>query len=307
MVSVTDWNRDGLQAAFYIDEVMHGNNPDKIPPSAITGQAGTWPNILVNGGFENWQRGNGPFTSGYTADRWGLTLSASTITISRAAAQDTGSGSQYQATGTYTHVAAGFAIIFQNVENFAEYRGRTVRFFARVLTSINGAAFIRISDSSGATDSSATGNNVLTTLNVSRTIASNATLLQLAIIINTGTNNFIIDNCYATIGPVAPTSFQARAKAEEDLRCARYYQVVHPTARFRSSAANEFHDINVVFPAVMPGAPTVTRTAGSMSNVAGTPATANVTTQGLRYEVQANLTGNDTFETNGKLTLEYNP
>ena len=41
--------------------------------------------------------------------------------------------------------------------------------------------------------------------------------------------------------------------------------------------------------AAMPGAPTITRTAGTTGNLAGTPATANATAQGLRYEVQANL------------------
>src|SRR5215472_3743812 len=27
-------------------------------------------NLLVNGGFEIWQRGNGPYTTSYSADRW---------------------------------------------------------------------------------------------------------------------------------------------------------------------------------------------------------------------------------------------
>lgn len=308
VVTNTDWNRDALQNAFYLDEVLHGNNPDKIPPAAITGQAGLWPNILVNGGFEIWQRGTGPFTTGYTADRWGIATSGgSTVTVSRAASQDTGSGSQFEVTGTYTHVAAGSVVLFQNVEDFANYRGRTVRFFARVLTSVNAAAFIRIGDGVSAGDSGLTGNNVITTLTATRTVASNAAILQFAIIFNVATCNFIIDNCYATIGPAAPTAFQARQKAEEDRRCAAYYQIVHPSVRFRSTIANEFHDQHVQFPARMGGIPTITRTAGTTGNLAGTPGVANQGFQGCRYEVQANLTNTDTFAVNEKLTLEYNP
>src|SRR5204863_3516732 len=127
------------------------------------------------------------------------------------------------------------------------------------------------------------------------------------VVFSVATCNFIIDNVMFTLGNTNPTTFQARAKPEEDLRCARYYQVVHPSVRFRSTAARVFHDQNVVFPAAMPGAPTITRTAGTTGNLAGTPATANATAQGLRYEVQANLTATDTFETNAKLVLEYNP
>src|SRR5215510_13632472 len=31
-------------------------------------------NLLTNGGFEIWQRGNGPLTTGYTTDRWLINL-----------------------------------------------------------------------------------------------------------------------------------------------------------------------------------------------------------------------------------------
>ena len=64
-------------------------------------------NLLTDGAFEIWQRGNGPFTTNgaYTADRWLISLgSGSTMSVARQ-----GSGNPdtlYAAALTYTHGAA---------------------------------------------------------------------------------------------------------------------------------------------------------------------------------------------------------
>src|SRR5215471_9446079 len=67
------------------------------------------PSQLVNGGFEIWQRGNGPFTTSgsFTADRWLIVLGG-TSTISIGPANSPAPPSTAQGTslnGNYTHNA----------------------------------------------------------------------------------------------------------------------------------------------------------------------------------------------------------
>src|SRR5215471_11335382 len=63
-------------------------------------------NLLTNGGFEIWQRGNGPFTASnaFAADRWRIGLAGSdTLSVSRDGANvDAGLGSQWDAVCTFT-------------------------------------------------------------------------------------------------------------------------------------------------------------------------------------------------------------
>ena len=68
-------------------------------------------NLLTNGGFEIWQRGNGPYTGNgvYIADRWLLTL-VDTLSVSRNTANvDTSLGSNYCAACTFTLGSGGGA------------------------------------------------------------------------------------------------------------------------------------------------------------------------------------------------------
>src|SRR5262249_5581526 len=45
-------------------------------------------NLLHNGRFTVWQRGAGPFTNGYTADRWQIGRATDTISVSQGTATD---------------------------------------------------------------------------------------------------------------------------------------------------------------------------------------------------------------------------
>src|SRR5215831_2861310 len=73
----------------------------------LLGPSAQRPNLLTNGGFEIWQRGNGPFTAGYHADRWTLQAGGTdTFSVSRDSTnQDT--GSQYCAAVTFTPGTGG--------------------------------------------------------------------------------------------------------------------------------------------------------------------------------------------------------
>jgi hypothetical protein len=59
-------------------------------------------NLLTNGGFEVWQRGNGPFTTAYTADRWGWkTSTANAVRIRTYDGTTIGSGTYHSGSGAY--------------------------------------------------------------------------------------------------------------------------------------------------------------------------------------------------------------
>src|SRR5215831_14931150 len=78
--------------------------------------------LLVNGGFEVWSRGAGPFTTGvYAADRWSLGIgSGSTLSVTRDTGNvDTGSGAA--AVATYTHSTTSF--LLQKLEDYGNVRG----------------------------------------------------------------------------------------------------------------------------------------------------------------------------------------
>lgn len=58
-----------------------------MPPLVVdAGRTLSYPeNLLTNGGFENWQRGTGPFTAhkSFHADEWNLGVSGATATVTR--------------------------------------------------------------------------------------------------------------------------------------------------------------------------------------------------------------------------------
>jgi len=95
-------------------------------------------NLLTNGGFEIWQRGNGPFTTNFaaSADRWFLNASGNdTNSVSKNTA-NVDVGSQACAAITYTRgtgTVGGMYQLFQN-DNFS-FAGRTITLSARVRTS----------------------------------------------------------------------------------------------------------------------------------------------------------------------------
>src|SRR5262249_55251334 len=67
--------------------------------------------LLPNGGFEIWQRGNGPFTANgvYTADRWQIFLAGTdTVSVTRSTSQQPASAYALQV--AYTRVTGGSQI-----------------------------------------------------------------------------------------------------------------------------------------------------------------------------------------------------
>jgi hypothetical protein len=98
-------------------------------------------NLLHNGRFNVWQRGAGPFTSNYTADRWGLAAVTDTMSATQVTATDSDRITIGDESARYTLTAAvtgdagsgSFSYLIQPIERLRRLAGKTVTlsFWAR--------------------------------------------------------------------------------------------------------------------------------------------------------------------------------
>src|SRR5262252_33784 len=91
-------------------------------------------NLLTNPGFENWQRGNGPFTASgaWSADRWYLSLgSGSSMSVTPDTANaELGSGTSARI--AYTHSNNSFFLQLLKTSEFKSLLGKNMTFSARI-------------------------------------------------------------------------------------------------------------------------------------------------------------------------------
>lgn len=191
-------------------------------------------NLLVNGGFEVWQRGAGPFntTNDYTADRWVIFEGGtSNVQVDRNTAQaDT--PSQYCAAIVYTHNT--LSSLFQrfaistDAASVHQLRGKQISFSCRIRTSTASACRIRLEDYDGtnlgtANSSYHTGGGGYETLYVTLTVQTDATRIEATILLE-ATATIYADNAMLVVGSV-PTAYVPMHQADELARCQRYFEV----------------------------------------------------------------------------------
>ena len=186
-------------------------------------------NLLTNGGFEIWQRGNGPFTTNaaYTADRWLNVISGTSTmsTVRDSTNQDT--GSQYCAAVTYVHNATSYQQ--QYIDSFSQLRGRTVTLSMRTRTSTANAVRVSL-DTTGTGSASVqsayhTGGGAYETLSVSLSVAAGATGVYVGLRFDTSCTAYI-DNAMLVVGSVA-ADYAPLHPADDLARCLRYYETAH--------------------------------------------------------------------------------
>lgn len=198
----------------------------------LIGRAGR--NLLVNGSFEQWQLGNGPFTSdlAYTADMWQLDLggSSSASVVKETTTLD---NSPTALSVAYTH--NGASVIQQKLEGYAQLRGKTLALSVRVRCSAAITVSVTIRDSAGASPGSvALAANTWTTITVVRAI--NAAATSITVELNLGaTATYYFDNAMLVLGPNA-TEFVPLHPAEDLARCQRYIEIVYGEIAGRAAA-----------------------------------------------------------------------
>src|SRR4029453_5203853 len=140
-------------------------------------------NLLTNGGFEIWQRGNGPFTANgaWSADRWQMQiLGTDTLSVSRNAAGNTDIGSTYCAGGTATVGTGGGQTALYQILRLSEVplKSREVTASVRVWANTANAVRIRLSaDGTGAPSVFSAfhvGNSAYATLTATITVPADA-------------------------------------------------------------------------------------------------------------------------------------
>src|SRR5262245_43901007 len=181
--------------------------------------------VLVNGGFEVWQRGTGPFTGDGTrgADRWENTQAAGTMSVSRDSA-NADVGSTYCAAVTLT--GSPNCQLRQKMEDYVGLRGRTLTLSVRVRCATATAVRPMVWDSVNGYryGSYHTGGGAYETLTLTLLIAAATTALYVGVHIGAATTVYV-DNGVLVVGNAAP-AYVPLHPADELARCQRYYYEV---------------------------------------------------------------------------------
>ena len=250
-------------------------------------------NLLTNGGMDVWQRGNGPFTSNYAADRWVIGLSGTdTISVSRDSANaDVANGSFYCAACTFTlGTGGGNSVFYQVLKTTADlnqFRGRTISFSVRVRTSTANAvrAFISSDGTGNVTQTSSfhTGSGAYQTLTVTNTIPADANAGANAGVFLAASCTAYLDNAMLVVGSV-PADYAPLHPADDLARCLRYYEVDSgtsvPIGTAQAYGTGAFQ-VMVRFRAIKAVVPTVTVSAVSDFGVMNATGGANLTVTGF--------------------------
>ena len=206
-----------------------------IPDQDVGATLAPQVNLLVNGGFEIWQRGNtftNPASVTYTADKWLVFLpgGSPTLTVSRDASVIDSETYALQVNCTSVGGIATL-MIYQVVENLTGlFAGRTVSLSVRVKTSIANKIRARITDNAGGANISFSqyhsGSGNWETLTVVRTIGSSG-FANIAVGIiapdTVVTGQWWVDSAMLVFA-ANPMDFVPKHPADETTRCLRYYE-----------------------------------------------------------------------------------
>lgn len=271
-------------------------------------------NLLLNGGFEVWQRGVGPFTAdlAYTADRWVMDeVGTTALSVTR----DTNSevNSQYCAAVVVSSYNTE-SYLYQKLEDWQSLKGKEITFSIRVKTTTAAAVRVQISDGVGTTTSTTyhEGTGVFQTLSITRTISASATSVQVYVVFNANCTAYL-DNAVLVLGPVA-AEYVPEHPAEDWDRCQRYYYDGGGSGTgdrggmivlFLDGTNTRVYGANAQFPTRMAGDPTVTGTNFTANNFPATPGITNSSPTGAYEERTANATGHCYYVTS--IVAEFNP
>ena len=198
-------------------------------------------NLLTNGGFENWQRGNGPFAVGgvMTADRWQTAAAGGdALSVQRDTNNvDTGPGGDRYAGGSQAAMAftlsysagGGSSGIYQQlrIPDGHQIAGRMFCHSMRVRTAAPNAIKVNLF-SDGATNPVAqssfhTGDGTWQTLTAVLVVPGNATYVAAGINVY-ASGVYYLDNASVVSGQ-SPSDYQPPSPADDLLRCQRYYEI----------------------------------------------------------------------------------
>jgi len=256
--------------------------PDYVPNVRLASDVAR-ANLLTNGGFEIWQRGNGPFTvGGYSADKWFMGIGTGG-SMSVSASQ--GNADLYSLNAlsvAYTHGSAP-STIQQDLKGAELYQfRRIVAFSMRVKANSSNAIRIALYDSVNLWRYSGyhSGGNNYETLTVVADISGSSTQLSVAAFLSANCTAYL-DNAMLVIGSV-PADYVPIHPADDLARCLRYYETMGdkgatvPTIRGIATAGGQNMGANLVYKARKAVTPTATKNGTWSASNAGQPIIAAV-------------------------------
>jgi len=184
-------------------------------------------NLLVNGGFEIWQRGNGPFsTAVLSADMWTVGPNGSdTISVSKDTT-NVDAGSNVAAACTVTvGSGAGLTNLSQTIKrsDFTGIAGKTLTLSVRVRCATANA--VRASIYDGAAWQHGTfhpGDGTYRTLTITATTGAAVTQVNASVTFAVSCTAYV-DNAMLVVGSV-PADYAPLHPADDLARCLRYYE-----------------------------------------------------------------------------------
>ena len=223
------------QTAPFAGKIPVAGSDGKLPAGAVPAIA----NLLTNGGFEVWQRGNGPFTAttagAFTADRWflqGNGSSAATVSRNTANVDYGGTCAAVVVTATTTtssDIANSCALFSMNLaEGQPVWANRPLAFSIRVAASVAGAVVTPVFYSGGWTQGTQfTLTQANTYYTVPFLLPAMPTLNYVGVFFHT-VATFYADNAMLVVG--TQTADYAPLHPADDLaRCLRYYESIGPS------------------------------------------------------------------------------
>ncbi len=306
-----DLNTNVRQQGLWTQEVLAGTSDDRIPNAALGINAPRL-NLLTNGGLEIWQRGNGPFTNAFAADRWGTsTAGAVTFSVSRDTVNSVTGGVNGAACAAcaYTHASGGSGGLQQVLHDLAlVLRGLTVTVAAMVKS--NTPVDLGLSDSGGATFSANhTGDNTYQRLVVTMTLGAGITSLDTQITARAASGTFYVDEVMLVVGD-RPAAWRPLHPADEMARCQRYYEVITGALLRGYNVAGASITSRFSFATRKGSSPTMTKVGTFAVTNCGQPSIVQASPDGFNLETFVTATG-DAFtfmdSADDRIVAEWNP
>lgn len=277
-------------------------------------------NLLTNGGFENWQRGNGPYTANgnFTADRWQLFLSGSgTGSVQKDTANMNTGLACLMVTpgGTQTlpppaNAQANGTAIIQYIEDYPSLRNRVMTLSMRV-ASVDGSICQLLENDGVVQVNSSTftmsSGGSYQTITFTFTVSASASRLYLGVMFGS-TAAWRIDNAMLVVGSQV-ADYVPMHPADDMIRCLRYYEISQTSLRIYATAASQYQTQGVVWRQMKAVAPTVTLTQGTQVANASAPTYytwPGFETSGGRVELNSVAAG-EVYSTFIKVVAEANP
>ena len=267
-----------------VDIAVAGIANDRLGPDVARA------NLLTNGGFKIWQRGNGAFTANlaYTADQWllniggGSTLSVSRVTTVTSNGGDGDAGAQLG----YTFAAAGGQLQTLRISDRPGLKGKTLTLSARVYAQVPNAVRLSLTgDGTGAVtvySASHSGSSNFETLTVTYSVPNDATYLQCYVpyFIASAATVFV-QNAMLVVGSQA-SNYVPLHPADDLARCLRYYEKILLLNQSWYTDASRGVFFPMIYKALKPVTPTVTKVGTwALTNVSSQPAANVILIDGL--------------------------